>query len=302
MKNKKRKRIYTLLFIPVLILCIIGITTMIRRARVEEYYITQYGSASGHVNSMFYTIRDNYGHLAVIDGGWAEDYQTVANVIQSLGGHVDSWIITHPHQDHIGAFNEIYPRRKKLGITVDRIYATNVNTKVYKDKYDKWDPYENYGNFRKVVKGNQNVRYLKENDEFSIFSGLKAKVLHGWDQEVDSMPNDLPNHGSLVFKIYGKNESMLFCGDCSKEMEKSVVQRHKEELKSDYVQCAHHGNNAFSTDFYDLVKPKAAFLDGRKDLYINQNGWTGYVLVDYFKKAGVAMYNLDTAPNTIVLK
>ena len=49
----------------------------------------------------------------MIDGGWTEDAMAVKDIIKSQGGIVDAWILTHPHQDHIGAFNEIYAELKK---------------------------------------------------------------------------------------------------------------------------------------------------------------------------------------------
>ena len=36
------------------------------------------------------------------------------------GNHVNAWILSHPHQDHAGAFNQIYASPD--GITIDAVY------------------------------------------------------------------------------------------------------------------------------------------------------------------------------------
>lgn len=66
--------------------------------------ITQYGR--NDINMSFYTIYNEQKGLIVVDGGWTQDAADVREVINTLGGHVDAWILTHPHQDHIGAFNQ----------------------------------------------------------------------------------------------------------------------------------------------------------------------------------------------------
>lgn len=51
-------------------------------------------------------------------------------------------------------------------------------------------------------------------------AGLKFRVLNAYDEsETDSLTADLPNDGSMMFKVINKEESMLFCADVGGEYE-----------------------------------------------------------------------------------
>ena len=86
---------------------------------INEWIITQHGR--NDINLSFYTIYNEEKGLIVVDGGWTDDAANVREVMDELGGHIDAWILTHPHQDHIGAFNLLYNELE--GITVDKIYT-----------------------------------------------------------------------------------------------------------------------------------------------------------------------------------
>ena len=79
----------------------------------SSWKVTQYGSDSDFQQSMFYTIKGSNGKLIVIDGGWDYDAKRVRDTIKKLGGKVNLWIITHPHPDHVGAFNQIFANGKQ---------------------------------------------------------------------------------------------------------------------------------------------------------------------------------------------
>jgi beta-lactamase superfamily II metal-dependent hydrolase len=268
----------------------------------EGYQITQYGTTTG-AQCMFYTIKDAKGNLVIIDGGYINDEATVANRIKKMGGHVSAWILTHPHPDHIGAFNAIYPKLKAYGIKVDQIYATNVNHDRYVETAKDYDALDTYLNFCEVTKNAKNLKFLKEGDQLELLPGLRMKVIHGWDANVDKTENNLCNNGSLMFKLTAKKESMLFCADTQHEMEQYIVPEHKDELKCDYVQCGHHGNWGMTTEFYKLTGAKQAFVDGPNYLYDDPKSmYNGHLTVELFREIGARVYRLQSVPNTITLR
>lgn len=60
------------------------------------------GSTTGAQN-LSIVIKSPNGKLIVIDGGWEADADKLSSLILQQGGKVDAWLITHPHEDHVGA-------------------------------------------------------------------------------------------------------------------------------------------------------------------------------------------------------
>ena len=101
----KRISFITTLFLLVMIL--LNGKPIDCQAKDISWTVTQYGSDNDSAQSMFYTIKGSNGRLFIVDGGWAANEGRVRNVIKKNGNKVDGWIITHPHPDHVGAFNKI---------------------------------------------------------------------------------------------------------------------------------------------------------------------------------------------------
>ena len=273
----------------------------IRKTRVSPWTVTQYGSGSGN-QMMFYTIENPKGQLAIVDGGWDTDADGVREVIDRHGGHVDAWVITHPHPDHVGAFNAIMAANVDGSVVVDRILTVPVNRERYRETARSYDVIDAYEIFYTPTKDADNVTYLRENDTFDLI-GLRCSVLHSWDERVDALKDHLCNDGSLMFRAEGKKESMLFCADVQSEMEQYIIPAHREELKADYVQCGHHGNWGLTLDFYDLVEAETAFIDAPASIIDDEESrYDGYLLRDYFLGKGAELKRPETAPNSVVLK
>ena len=49
------------------------------------------------------------------------------------------------------------------------------------------------------------------------------QVISSWDEHVDALPQQLPNDGSIMFKISGAEQSMLFCADVEEVMEQYII-------------------------------------------------------------------------------
>ncbi len=304
MKKGIKNRLLMSIIITLLMVATITVIYCIKHEpwKKDQWTITEYSSTTGN-QCMFYTIQDKAGRLVVIDGGYTADAENVKNVIMAHGGKVYAWVLTHPHPDHIGAFNTLYPNLAAQGITVKRVYATDVNYDRYKKTAQDYDDFASCETFYKLKDSITNLKFLHENDKLELLPGLNMKVLHAWDKNVDALNDHLCNDGSLMFKIYGKKQTMLFCGDTQKEMEPFIYKAHLKELKSDYVQCGHHGNWGLSTEFYDKVSPKLAFMDAPAWITGDGTGtYDGPVLKQHFLDGKIRVCELETAPNRIILK
>lgn len=262
-----------------------------------EWLITQYGGAEGEPLT-FYTMQDKEGHLIVIDGGRAEDVSYVRKQIKALGGHVDAWIITHPHGEHAGAFLEIYQKPKQ--IQIDQIYTIEMPEEKKVLPQDPKGEENLYEQWQALKIPEEEVVHAK--DTFEI-EGLGFQILHAYDDYVDEFSEDPLNDGSLVFRVTADRESMLFCSDTSDAVGDYLLRTYGESLQSDYVQMADHGNHGLTMEFYTQVGAKGAFFDAPNQMMQDMSGE-----YDNFENAydlisnGVTVYSFATTPNQIILK
>lgn len=75
-----------------------------------EYLVTQYADAPA-VHGTFYTITNDTTLIIIGRGAGQTTPPPYARLIAAHGNHVNAWILSHPHQDHAGAFNRSTPHR-----------------------------------------------------------------------------------------------------------------------------------------------------------------------------------------------
>ena len=273
-----------------------------KNIRSGPWIITQYGNESGS-QQMCYTLTNLIGDLVIIDGGLRSNSQVVRKIITDHGNRVKSWILTHPHIDHAGAFLEIMGNQADARfITVERIYVPDVNAARMRDTAKPSDSINEIERYFGVIRQMPGVVALHENDTLNLI-GLQMKVLNAWDSNVDRLERNLCNNGSLMFMIMGRSEKMLFCADVEKEREELIIAKHGNELRADYVQLAHHGNWGLSMDFYKWVgAQKGVFADAPSYILDDVSGrYDGPQLKQWFMNRGIPYYRFTTVPNTIIL-
>lgn len=259
--------------------------------------VTQYADDTGS-QAMFYTIEAE-GKLYVVDGGWTGNAEQVRKVIRRKGGEVSGWILTHPHPDHMGAFNEIY--QNPQGIVIDEIYTVEMDYALYQQYAQEWDDFATFDTFCSITEDASNVTFLHEGDTLS-FPGMELTVFNAYDDTTLSYSIDLANEGSLMFRISGEQESMLFCSDvygevfCSK-----IMDRYGDALKSTYLQMGHHGNNSVTEEFISLVSPQSAFFDAPQWLVEGEN-YDTRENIDFVESKGIKVYTYITVPNRIEIR
>lgn len=262
-----------------------------------DWEITQYGDASGS-QLMFYTLQDHYGHLIIVDGGWPANAEMVRSVIKQKGGHVNAWFLTHPHEDHIGAFCDIYENPKN--IKIDKVYAVKMASPRLCMYNAPWDSVAAYERFRAMHI--RQLNYVHRGDHLKV-GKLKIEILSAYEKKIDDISSDLLNDGSMVFKVYGKEESMLFCADAGKAVSDYLKEKYGSRLKSDYIQMGHHGNGGLKKDLYKIVNPDVAFFDAPNWLMEDSEGryttpWNRKIM----ESMGSRVVSFSTAPNTVFLK
>lgn len=298
MKKKKNLMIAGSLFILALAVVLMALFGMKKAGLLEkdQWTITQYGPRD--INSGFYTIYNPRQGLIVVDGGWTEDADYVRSIIASLGNKVDAWILTHPHQDHIGAFNVIY--KDLQDIVVNKVYTVDMATPEECLAVAPWDSVDTYQDFWEL--GVWELEYLYTGDVLDI-CGLQFEILNAYGEHVEQNSHDYLNDGSMMFKVTGETQSMLFCADVGVSVSDYLLNRWGEQLQADYLQMGHHGYGGLNDNFYQMVAPKVAFFDAPDWLMQDTTGkYDNPEHVRLMEGLSSEIRSFNTAPNSIILK
>ena len=258
--------------------------------------LTQYGDTTG-LQALFYTIVSNAGHVIVVDGGHEDNAPYVEQVLAENGNHVDVWILTHPHPDHIGAFLQVMEDGE---VSVDAIYDNGVDPTVYNALAQEWDEPEIYERYVELTGDWSEVKSAKKGDELSL-PGLNIRFLWSYEPGMEQTISDIHNNASLVFQVRTEERSMLFVGDCHQDLvAERLLEENAEDLSSDYVQMGHHGNNTLPYTLYEKVNPRGVFFDAPEWLFAGEQ-YDTQLNYEQMSQLADEIYDYRTAPNEVCL-
>lgn len=214
---------------------------------------------------MGYIMKTKNNKIIVIDGGTKGDSDNLSKYLKNFGGKVDYWFLTHPHKDHVGAFENII---KANEIKVDNIYLS-INDLDYvtinepKRLEDAKALYEVL-NLESV---NSKIKNINVKDVINI-DNIKIDVLGIKNPEITI---NAGNNSSMVLKFSVNDKSILFLADTGIQSGEKLIKNEKEKLKSDYVQMAHHGQSGVNEDVYKAINPKYCLWPTPLWLWNNEN-------------------------------
>ena len=225
------------------------------------------GSATGAQN-LSIVIKSPNGKLIVVDGGWEADADKLSSLILQQGGKVDAWLITHPHEDHVGALCAILNDTARK-IKIDKIYCSLATPDWYREvsptgagiadqllsaftKLPVGTVTNNIGRGTEINIDDVNIRVLNNRGVYT-YNGV--------------------NNSSLVYKIRVSGQSILILGDLAYDGGKDLIKScTAAELKSDIVQMAHHGQQGVDQDASALIVPTTCLWPSPAWLWNNDNG------------------------------
>jgi len=173
------------------------------------------------------------GMNMLIDTGLSYAAQEVLDGLRKLGiDKLDYLHITHMHYDHMDNAVEIM-RKFPVGKLILPKVHTVLPLDIYKQKYiDLLEAAERYGvPLWRVMKG----------DSMTVGTGKEETLIEflnpmeGWTVEKDL------NRASIAMKMTYGDTSVMFGGDITNEIEKSLSTEYGDKLACDLLKLSHHG-------------------------------------------------------------
>ena len=217
-------------------------------------YVLQYANRYKY-QMMGYLIETPDKKTCMIDGGqpYEEDAMYLYSLLTERNKKVDTWIITHAHDDHFGSLMYLMENLPQFDIEIGELYFDFPETEwlLTVERGTSFAPCTKFLSLldkfnikpKKLIRGN------------TINCGeLKIEILK--DSEGYEKYNTI-NDSSSVFKLHFPKRDVLILGDLGEEAGIDFLKTiPHEKLRCDIVQMAHHGQNGVNKEFYSIVKPK----------------------------------------------
>jgi competence protein ComEC len=220
------------------------------------------------------------GKTALVDAGNPGNGKRILAAMQRNNvDHIDLFVATHAHADHIGSADEVIN-----GTQVSNVLDSGVPNTT-----------KNYEDFLSAIK-QKGVQYVKAEpgQTFDLGGGAILTVLAPIQpfftkDQLRSGGNE-PNANSVVTRLDYGAFSMLLTGDAEAQTEQRMIQK-DARLEADILKVGHHGSKYATSD--DLIRVghfKTAIISCGAD---NRYGHPSQEALDRLKGAGVKLYRTD---------
>lgn len=221
-------------------------------------------------------IKNKNDELIIFDGGRIDDGKYLCEFIKSFGGRAKYWFLTHIHDDHLGAIYEIF-----MNYT-DEIYVENL---CYNFADLDWYYEKAGGDATALILFNQakdkyldslrnknlNITIndnLRKNDSFGL-DDIKVKVMNN----IYKLDSDSINNSSIAYKVDIEDKTMMILGDMGYEAGELFYKEYADnnDLESDIVVMAHHGQGGVDYPVYQKISPIIALWPTTEYIYENKS-------------------------------
>lgn len=230
-------------------------------------------------------VRSPKGRWVVIDAGrsWKggdAGRRVVVPYLRRIGGDVAAFIMSHPHDDHVGGAASLIEAIRP-GLWLEPAYVGT--SPAYRAA------------LQAVERHHIPWRRAHPGDSLDV-DGMMVRVLAP-DSAWTTKQTD-PNLASVVVAIeYGRTR-WLFTGDAETEEEDWLVERWGTALDASVLKSGHHGSKTSSSvAFLDLVTPQVALVSVGAD---NTYGHPSPSVMHEYERRGVRTFRTDHDGSLVV--
>ena len=210
-------------------------------------------------------------NVMMVDAGNNGDGDTIVEYLEALNiGTIDHFILTHPHEDHIGGADTVINT-----FNVENVYMTEypATSKTYKD----------------VITAINNSaiapHYVEEPLNFE-FGDAVIDMYPPYDINTDNT-----NNSSIIMKITHGEDEILLAGDTESDAEKELLEM-GYDLEADLFKANHHGSGgANSYVWLKEVNPQYVVIQVGVD---NKYDHPHEEALSRFNDVGAIIYRNDT--------
>ncbi len=254
--------------------------------------IHQLAEQGPKIQMMSFVIQAREDCLIVIDGGNETDAEYLLEYLRTLGGAkpvIAAWFLTHAHADHIDAFMKIMNENPD-SVEILGLYCSFPPAE-YIEQYEAHEAHtvREFGALMPSL--GIPVTVMREGDDY-VFDQVSFKVLYTFDP---SYTFNAINNSGTVLRMESGGQSVLFLADIGIEAGNKLLRMYSaEELKSDFVQMAHHGQSGVTREVYKAAAPSACLWCTPQWLWDNNAGkgydthtWQTIIVQGWMNELGV---------------
>ena len=217
------------------------------------------------INGMSYILRTQENSFIVIDGGMdgQGEETTIYNLMAEQSGMekpvIAAWILTHPHNDHIGAVSDFITKYGSK-IVPELIIFNFPDEDILCTAGNDCDA-KSCGVIRQALSGKwKECRFVKPHTgQKLLISGVEIEILHTAEEVYPDTQAMLRNNAnSMVFTMKTAGRSILITGDISYTYGTEMLAWYGNELKCDILQVIHHARTHGSIEIYKAAAPTVA--------------------------------------------
>lgn len=188
------------------------------------------------------------GDSVLIDAGPVSSGDIAAEYVRMYAPAVDYFIITHPHEDHIGG-------------AADVLSTVKVKTLVMSDITVEDDFFAN--TIEAAQRHGTEIVWLDDTASFEI-GDIKIEILDTFDFAYEDL-----NDASLMTRVTVGETTLLVTGDAETGEENYLLENCRDMLDCDILKVGHHGSKSSTgEEFLAAVSPETCVISvGRGNSY-----------------------------------